>query len=127
MQMVIDKLGVKVGERFKLRCGDYIVDGSYHFDIDGLLQNENNVDYSYYSIRLVLGEYQIEKLPFKPGSQQKYQTVNDYGDVIVTHWWGNTVDYYRFNAKNCFRKEEKITEEDKKRIIAEMKSKYESE
>lgn len=127
MQMVIDNLGVKVGEIFKIKCGGYVIDGSYHFDKDGLLKNENNVDYSYYSIRLVLGEKQIVKLPFKPVSRESYQFVSWDGDVYTTQWRGTLQDYYCFNAKNCFRPEEEITEEDKKRIDAEMKKEYDGQ
>ena len=131
MQMVIDKLGVKVGEEFRLRdVNNHISPSKYYFDDVGKLGSPENVhkyNLEGFFLGLFTGEYQIEKLSFKPEHAEKYYFVNKYGEIGWENWIDYEIDYYRFNAKNCFRTEEEITEEDKKRIVTEMKSKYESE
>ena len=77
-------------------------------------------------VNLIQGSDRIVKIPFKPKRAERYYFVNKYGEV---GWesWVDEIDYYRFNAKNCFRTEEEITEEDIERIVTEMKSKYKTE
>ena len=128
MQMVIDKFGVKVGERFstKKNCdavfcfnkfGEMtLIEGPpFIAAIDSLL------------IDLLLENDEIVKIPFKPKYHEAYRFVNKRGDIEVDYWSNYDVHYYRFNAENCFRTEEEITEEDIERIVADMKSKYETE
>jgi hypothetical protein len=128
MQMTIDKLGVKVGEIFKIKDEDgEILYGNYYINEKGIMINANqetriNVLWQ----PLLIGEYQIVKLSFKPEHAEKYYFVNKYGEIGWENWIDYEIDYYRFNAKNCFRTEKEITEEDKKRIVTEMKREYEN-
>ena len=129
MQMVIDKLGVKVGERFNLSDTPEVVfcfigSGQLAVVLGGVTCVETKPEVF---IDLLNGKSKIIKLPFKPTYKESYRYISCDGSDYTTNWSGTLVDYYRFNANNCFRIGEKITEEDKKRILAEMKSKYESE
>ncbi|MDD3123935.1 MAG: hypothetical protein PHC62_10600 [Candidatus Izemoplasmatales bacterium] len=53
--------------------------------------------------------------------------MNAIGVIRSTNWLGYAVDYYYYNARNCFRTEEEITDEIKQRILQEMKGKYEND
>lgn len=128
MQMVIDKLGVKVDEIFKVKDsdGDFLY-GDYYINENGIMINgkqRSSINILWHP--LLSGGYQIIKLPFKPKEYDTYSFVNDKGEIVSEDWWGIDIDYYRFNARNCFRTEEEITEEDKKRIVTEMKKEYEN-
>ena len=129
MQMVIDKLGVKVGERFNLSDTPGVVfcfigSGQLVVVLGGVTCVETKPEVF---IDLLNGKSKIIKLPLKPKEYEYYSYVNANGKTVTEEWCDMDQDYYRFNARNCFRTEKEITPEDKKRIVAEMKSKYESE
>ena len=130
MQMVIDKLGVNVGETFKLRdMNNYISHTCYYFNEYGRIDSYEDVhkyNLQGFFIGLITGEYKIVKIPFKPTYKESYRYISCDGSDYTTSWSGTLVDYYRFNAKNCFRTEEEITKENKKRILTEMKREYEN-
>jgi hypothetical protein len=127
MQMIIDKLGVKVGGRFKTR--EYY-DAVFCFNDGGEMTLVDGVKFveaiDSILVDLLQGNDEIIKLPLKPEHAEKYYFVNKYGEIGWESWVDYEIDYYRFNAKNCFRTEKEITEEDKKRIVAEMKREYEN-
>ena len=127
MQMVIDKLGVKVNEVFKIDFISFIGRCSYHFDeyYDLIDERGNNRNASL--ISLLHGEYKIIKIPFKPEYGQKYYFVDENSVVDWRDWRNDYMDYYLFNTDNCFETYEEITKEIIKRKVSEMKSKYESE
>ncbi len=131
MQMVIDKLGVNVGERFKIKDEDgELLYGSYYVNEKGIMisaNQESRIGVLWQP--LLIGEYQIVKLPFKPERLQTYWCVdfnNNSLKTISNHWYDFPTDYINYSFGNCFRTEEEITEEDKKRILTEMKREYEN-
>ena len=127
VDLLLSETGIKVDKKFRLV---YMEDGRqydgnlFHVGNCGDLYDEKGNNRNELFAPILLDVLMVVKLPFKPGSQQKYQSVNDFGDVITTHWWGNTVDYYRFNAKNCFPMDYTITPKDIERILNEMKGAY---
>ena len=129
MQMVIDKLGVKVGETFNTV---QYYNQVFYFNEDGELTMLSS-SYRFVEVvdeilvNLIQGSDRIVKIPFKPKYHEEYRFVNKRGDIEVDYWSNHDAHYYRFNAENCFRTEEEITEEDIERIVAEIKSKYETE
>ena len=129
MQMVIDRLGVKEDEVFSLSDSPegvfcFIGSGQLAVVTGGIAYIEAKPEVL---IDLLNGKSKIVKLPFKPKEYDYYSYVDKNGKTVTEEWWDLDQDYYRFNARNCFRPEEEITPEDKKRIVAEIKSKYESE
>ena len=126
MQMTIDKLGVKVGEIFKIKDEDgELLYGNYYINESGIMINANHESrIGVLWQPLLSGEYQIVKLPFKPTYKESYRYISCDGSDYTTSWSGTLVDYYRFNAKNCFPMDYKITPKDKERILNEMKGVY---
>jgi len=127
MPKVLEMLGLEVEELFNIigaDCNPYLFDEEY-----------NLLDAEYYIrngfIRgLIIGKYEIEKLPYKPKSGDVYFIVKHEGtdlDRVGCIWVGDYIDYYCYNAGNCFRTAEEITDEIKKRILQEMKGKYEND
>ncbi len=125
MPEVLDMLGVEVGEKFNIKP---LIGNPYHFDEDCILVNKNghNVDDDKI-MRILTGAYEIEKLPWKPKEGDEYYIFYADERVRSVEWLGSTIDYYCYNAGNCFRTDEEITDEIKQRILSEMKGKYEND
>lgn len=125
MPEVLDMLGVEVGEKFNIKP---LIGNPYHFDEDCILVNKNghNVDDDKI-IQILTGAYEIEKLPWKPKDGENYWCVIANGDKVKVLWCGYMKDFYLYNAENCFRTHEDITDEIKQRILSEMKGKYEND
>ena len=73
---------------------------------------------------MLLGYYEVIYLPYKPKTNDNYRYVNADGLLIIDEWDGNDVDYYRYNARNCFKLNEQISKETKEKILDEMKGQY---
>ena len=99
MEKVAEMLGVKLGERFKIN-GDV-----YWLDEDGLMDDTGHQIFSTLG-RLVIGQYTIEKLPWKPQYGDEYWMVTLNGGATGYHWGRSTVDYSLYYAGNCFATEE---------------------
>ena len=95
MEKVAEMLGVKLGERFKIN-GEV-----YWLDKDGLMDDTGHQIFSTLG-RLVIGQYTIEKLPWKPQYGDKYWAVSMNGDVLYDEWNGCVYDYAMYYAGNCF-------------------------
>ena len=125
MPEVLKMLGVEVGEEFNVAnwCSN-----PYKFDKNYELRTKyNSAVESSNLFNLLKGICEIEKLPWKPKECDVYYSVNVHGSVHQCRWVGSNANhYYRYNAGNCFRTAEEITEEIKQRILSEMKGKYES-
>ena len=127
MPEVLKMLGVEVGEKFNINP---LIDSPYHFDEDYILVNKNghNVDDDkVVQILILTGVLEIEKLPWKPKEGCEYYTILSTGIINRVEFEGYKKDYYNYNAGNCFRTAEEITDEIKQRILQEMKGKYENE
>lgn len=124
MPKVLEILGVEVGELFNIKG---FAMNPYQFD-----EEYNLIDMEFYVrngfIRgLIIGKYEIEKLPWKPKEEETYRYVDSFGKIAERYWTHDSGDYYRFNSGNCFRTSEEITDEIKQRILQEMKGKYEND
>jgi len=124
MPKVLEMLGLEVEELFNIigaDCNPYLFDEEY-----------NLLDAEYYIrngfIRgLIIGKYEIEKLPWKPKEGELYHCVLHNGTIVFHIWNLKWYDYYCYNSGNCFRTREEITDEIKQRILSEMKGKYEND
>ena len=124
MPEVLKMLGVEVDEPFNIIGADR---NPYLFD-----EEYNLLDAEYYIrngfIRgLIIGKYEIEKLPWKPKEGCEYYTILSTGIIDRVEFEGYKKDYYNYNAGNCFRTAEEITDEIKQRILHGMKGKYEND
>ena len=125
MPKVLEMLGVEVGEKFNIKEFD---NNPYYFDCRYVLVDSNKHDMEFQNITQILrGAISIEKLPWKPKKGEKYYFIWSDGIKDAWHWSGVMVDYYCYNAGNCFRTAEEITDEIKQRILQEMKGKYEND
>ena len=117
MEKVAEMLGVKLGERFK-------VNGKvFWLDKDGLMDDTGHQIFSTLG-RLVIGQYTIEKLPWKPQKGDEYWVVSMNGDVLYDEWIEHITDYAMYFAGNCFatRKEALAHAPE---IIGKLRRKYE--
>lgn len=117
MEKVAEMLGVKLGERFK-------IDGEvYWLDKDGLMDDTGHQIFSTLG-RLVIGQYTIEKLPWKPEEGDKYWRVSMDGDVLDNKWTEHITDYAMYYAGNCFEtKEEALAHAPE--VTEKLRRKYE--
>ena len=127
MPEVLKMLGLEVGEKFNV---ERFVSSPFHFN-----ENYDLVDKDDYFINeliklLLSKEVELEKLPYKPKNGDVYFIVKHEGTGIDRDgcvWVGDYIDYYCYNAGNCFKTAEEITDEIKQRILSEMKGKYEND
>ena len=118
MKEVAKLKGVSLNEEFK------IMGFIYKFTLKGL-EDGNGCICNHVLKKLLTGELQIEKLPFKPKYDDGYYWVSCVGKINSSTWHYNTQDYCLFNVGNCFRTSEEISVDDIDRIVKEMKVKYE--
>lgn len=117
-------LGLKPNEKF-INSGKI-----YFFDDKGVLwrnDKDTKVEITAPDLRLALcGEFKIEKLPFKPSEGDNYYYVDEKGYIYECRWTDDDIDYYRYNARNCFKVYGEISQEDVNHIVKDMKEKYEA-
>ena len=129
MPEVLEMLGLEVGEKFEIKRKDpsFATVTNVSFGENFTLTNK----YGYKvtdGIELILtGEYEIEKLPWKPEKDDIYYFITESGHVTTSQFFLRTFDYNNYNYGNCFKTSEEITEEIKQRILSEMKGKYEND
>lgn len=97
-------LGVDIGEKFKISQ----LEGYYQFDECELLQYSinNNTWVStpnLYLIKIIKGDYTIEKAKFYLKFGEKYYYIDHYGCVRETTWIFDIQDIAFYLMKNCFR------------------------
>lgn len=124
MPKVLEMLGVEVNETFKIKgfnLNPYQFDEEYNLiDMEFYVRNE-------FIMGLIIGKYEIEKLPWKPKHGDRYYFIGLDGLIDSWNWTGVMVDHYCYNARNIFRTSEEITDEIKQRILQEIKGKYEND
>lgn len=106
-------LGVKVGEKFKVKGDDEL---TYRFTSDGLkLTYNNNMEISGSAasaalIALLNGKDEIAKLPWKPKYKDKYWTfyINNYDklDIDWNIWTEEVAELARLKAGWVYRTQE---------------------
>ena len=128
MPKVLEMLNLEVGEKFNVK-GWY--NNPYHFrKEDYALSNNSGYHASDTTLLELLtgkNDIKIEKLPWKPKEGCEYYTILSTGIINRVEFEGYKKDYYNYNAGNCFRTAEEITDEIKQRILQEMKGKYEND
>ena len=119
MEKVAKMLGVKLGERFNIN-GEV-----YWLDKDGLMDDTGHQIFSTLG-RLVIGQYTIEKLPWKPKNGDDYFVGTMGCGASINSWRGDYFDYALYYTGNCFRtREEALTHAPE--ITEKMRKKYEEE
>ena len=119
MERVAEMLGVKLGERFKIN-GEV-----YWLDKDGLMDDTGHQIFSTLG-RLVIGQYTIEKLPWKPKNGDDYFVGTMGCGASISSWRGDYFDYASYYTGNCFRtREEALTHAPE--ITEKLRKKYEEE
>ena len=117
MEKVAEMLGVKLGERFKIN-GEV-----YWLNRDGLMDDTGHQIFSTLG-RLVIGQYTIEKLPWKPQCGDEYWAVSMNGDALYSKWTEHITDYSLYYADNCFATREEALAHAPE-IIEKLRRKYE--
>jgi len=124
MPKVLEMLGVERNIPFKIVDdihNPYLFDDEYNLLDMEYCERNGLIGY------LLLEELEIEKIPWKPKEGDEYYILYADERVWCGKWGGSTIDHYCYNAGNCFRTREEITEEIKQRILQEMKGKYEND
>lgn len=125
MPEVAKMLGVGIGEEFNIidsDCGE-VSAGTYKFT-EKHLENVFREEAPFILIRLLWGDYTIEKLPWKPKEDEKYWFVTVGASCAYVVWhafsYSSEIELYRLKMGNCFR-----TEEDANAGIEEVLAKLE--
>lgn len=122
MKEVAELFGLELNEEFDIKEHKY--ENPYKFCVDGLFDCDNCYSNDVLN-DLLTGILSMEKKPFKPTCGNNYFYVDENG-VLRHYYWNNTrLDFYLYNAGNCFKTKEEITPETKEKILREMKAKYE--
>ena len=126
MPEVLKMLGVEVNERFNIKNSAF---NPNYFDEDYCIKDKDGdkVNSTYYIEKLLNGKDEIEKLPWKPKEGDRYYFIGSNGLIDSWNWSGVMVDHYCYNAGNCFKTRDEITNEIKQRVLQEMKGKYEND
>ena len=126
MPEVLEMLNLEVGEKFNIKNSAF---NPHYFDEDYCIKDKDGdkVNGTYYIEKLLNGKDEIEKLPWKPKQDEVYYNILESGVITLIEFEGYKRDYYNYNAGNCFRTYEEITDEIKQRILQEMKGKYEND
>lgn len=126
---IAEKLGVEIGEEFKIK--DYKglrFESYYKFDSDRLRTSDDRKKWTTSELLLgiVNGSVVIEKLPFEPTEGETYWFVKFTDDLEPRPdkltWHGYTVDYLNKYCGNCFRTEEE-TEREKYNVFEKLTGK----
>lgn len=121
---IIDRLGVKMNERFDIiyentGAGIFNVYFTDNFDLKS--DNAQYEDCLMGLYDVFTGEATIVKNPWKPCFDQLYYYVATDGEITLSFWSGSALDIALLYMKNCFMREEDITEENKRLLISLMK------
>lgn len=106
--VITDCLGVRIGEEFDVNI-PYKGQAKYHrykLTNIGLLRRRNGVDWvsaSGFLERLVCGDYEIIKLPFKPVLHEEYWTYDRNWNFVTVAWSNNFFDYLALKNGCVFR------------------------
>ena len=122
MKEVAQMLGVKMGEKFRLKESTDVV---YHFEKAGLRDGIGSICMTTLGY-IISGAYHIEKFPWKPKMGDGYCWVDMEGSIIEDYWNGCFSDFARYYLGNCFETEEEA-EACKQGIIDKMRRKYEGD
>lgn len=126
MAEVAKMLGVEIGEEFKLKDSSGEIRNTHRFKItiNGLCKFIGNTWVCHNWIGdLLIGKYEIVKLPWKPKNEEGYYYPYTYEqEVFYALWVGSTLDYAMYNLGMCYRTKEEAEEhfaEDYKKLTGE--------
>lgn len=123
MPEILEKLGVKVDERFDVESDGVKVLENVYFDSDYSLVDIYK-DYSEWLSDILSGNAKIVK-PWKPQNRERGYYVNPAGDIIQNAFFKNNGrDVALVVMGNCFETEEEA-EAAKPEMIAKMKEAWE--
>lgn len=108
---IAQMLGVELNEEFKIKGREGVI---YKFIVDGLIVSADDAEKVYTTahmplIRLVRGDIEIVKLPWKPKKGDVYSTFGRLGDkwVVRSLWWGGFPEEYALLDKGWVYRSEK--------------------
>ncbi len=116
MQEVAQMLGVELGEEFKIKGLD---DCIFTFNKNELLCSRFDINTDNTIIKLIKGELEIIKKPFRPKFEEKFYFVNYNGEfwkITETFWDNSLEDLEDLHIGNCFKTMQEV-EQNKQKII----------
>lgn len=105
MADVAKVLGVELGEKFKVAERGCRYETVYYFDRNGAWDEDGQVADAIIPA-LLIGSYEIVKLPWKPKYGDKYYTYYTNGEewlIWDSTWSGDVSDYARLKSGIVFR------------------------
>ena len=106
VKMFMDDHDLKVGDEFRVKGVDVAI---WHFNKDGSMENQAGFRNNKVLTKLLLGEYEVEKLsstePWQPELFEKYYFVSHYGDVYHNIYNNDKQDKYMFTHRPVFKTE----------------------
>ena len=124
MPEVARMLGVEIGAPFDAIVENGITSpcGPFYFDENWKIRDNNDGIVPYWFLeKILIGEYSLQKRPWRPKEDSKYYTISLNGRVTWCHFYKDEeASLALLNMGNCFP-----TEEAAKAAVPEMLAKFE--
>ncbi len=123
MPEVARMLGVEIGEPFDAIVENGITSpcGPFYFDENWKIRDNNDGIVPYWFLeKILIGEYSLQKRPWRPKNGELFWTINGKGDVEKYHFLNDMYDLALLNMGNCFP-----TKKAAKAAVPEMLAKFE--
>lgn len=124
MPEVARMLGVEIGAPFDAIVENGITSpcGPFYFDENWKIRDNNDGIVPYWFLeKILIGEYSLQKRPWRPKEDSKYYTISLNGRVTWCHFYKDEeASLALLNMGNCFP-----TEEAAKAAVPEMLEKFE--
>lgn len=112
MADVAKLLGVELGEEFQI-CGNGVAtvklteDGLEIVTILGkLIDHANEICLT----KIITGKYIIKRKPWKPKYEDYYWNVRLEGEICLTRWLDDIIDYNNYKLGNCYHTKKEAEE-----------------
>ncbi len=125
MKEIANMFGVEFNEKFIVVTDTNVKLSDVYFNEDGLIVHKP-IPSGHTLTNLLIGKYHIIKRPYIPEFNDTYYLIDHNGEIDFDTWTNSDIDYYRFNAGNCFANRIAANEADKETILNNMKGKYEA-
>ena len=106
MPVVARMLGVAIGEPFDAIVENGITSpcGPFYFDENWKIRDNNDGIVPYWFLeKILIGEYTLQKRPWRPEDGGKYYTISLDGRVTWCYFYkGTATSLTRLNMGNCF-------------------------
>lgn len=130
---VAQMLGVAIGEEFKIKGYDDSNTRTYKFTAQGLrvklVEHPEATEFNALAAfnRLLVGDIEIVKLPWKPKEGETYYTFELLGDkwAVRPSWWGGFPNEYALLDKGWAYRSQAEAEAALPKVAAEMGVEYE--